>query len=92
MSDENSIHPRPTYKVDPELQRAINEATIDYINALCKKLPRISMYLVAGVRIALATDKGGVRFEVYVPGDQASPIIPIDVMPKNLPPPNRFLK
>jgi hypothetical protein len=83
---ENNIHPRPTYKVDPQLQRAINEATVDFINDLCQKLPRISPFLVAGVRVAVATDKGGVSFEVYIPGNQASPIIPIAKMPDNLPP------
>lgn len=81
---------QPSVKVDPELQRIFSSKTIDFINELCKALPRLSGSLVSGVTVTVATDDRKVSFQIYVPGGQTSNIIPITELPQGIKPINGF--
>ncbi len=78
----------PQFGVDPELQRLWTACSIDFINALCRAIPRLGPTLTSGVSVVVKSDNGALHLDINFPGNQASPIIPVVEMPKNLPPIN----
>ena len=82
------LNPSAQFQVDPELQRIINANSIDFINALCKALPRLAGSLVNGVTIAVRTDDRKFDFQVNIPPGQTSSIIPATHLPQGIRPIN----
>lgn len=82
--------PQPAPKVDPELERIFRTHTIDFINELCKALPKFSGSLVSGVTVVVATDNQKVGMKIYIPPGQTSKIIPVAELPQGIKPINGF--
>lgn len=80
------LNPLPSFQVDPELQRLFQAATIDYINALCKAIPRMAQSLTSGVTVSVSTDNHKIGVQVYIPGEQTSRIIPVTQLPQGIKP------